>query len=139
MTDPLGRSPPAMMQMGRGTCEGHTATDGPGAWSKFIEYKSTVFQYSSPKPETKLTEKRTAERTHTGFSPLFSAEDNESSYSYPSITSKPGYQEYPEPIKEYGERRGWEWSPEDGDYVVKGQGKRMVQGYSQRKRRTNTG
>jgi len=95
-----------MMQTGQAPFEGHTTMEGPGPWSTFIsEYKNN----------------RVTEITPTGFSPLLRAEDNESSYSHSSIASKPGAQEYPEVIKEYGERRRWEWSKDDNDYVVKRQ------------------
>jgi hypothetical protein len=86
------------------------------------EHQSMPLSHASVKAEKVLTEEQVAEKTPTGFAPLLRAEDNESSYSHSSITSKPGPQEYPELVKEYGERRRWEWSKEDNDYVVKGRG-----------------
>lgn len=84
--------------------EEHTTMDDLGPWSTFI---------------SKNKNPRVAEITPVEFPPLLRAEDSESGYSHSSIVPKPGPQEYPEVIKEYGERRGWEWSEEDNDYVVK--------------------
>jgi hypothetical protein len=98
---------PAMIHTDKGPLEERATMTLPGAYSKFI---STARFWGA--------EHRT-ENTPTDPPPL--ADDNESTVSlhtHSSITSKPGPQEYPEPVKEYGERRKWVWSSEDGDYVV---------------------
>ncbi|KAK3298137.1 uncharacterized protein B0H64DRAFT_384211 [Chaetomium fimeti] len=100
-----------MLHTDRGPSEGRVMMDQPGVWRTF-----------SSAMLNNRAEYRT-ETTPTRFSNSL-AEDNTDAASldtHSSITSKPHPQEFPEPIKEYGERRSWEWSSEAGDYVVIGQ------------------